>query len=163
MSSELDKLVGEALERLANNELLDVTPASWDGVSPIPTNDTRIDPPSLTYDGMWGYEVNKPPLVCEDGETRYCRFCSSPAVASYWMDRGCYCYPEDRIQDLCFQHIVNARPLGSMDVLQIFSQEMLDWLDKTWGCGGMADAADLKSVIERYGGSTPPTPTDVDS
>lgn len=43
-----------------------------------------------------------------------CRFCATPATAVYAMDRGCFCYPDDREQALCPQHIDRASPLGSM-------------------------------------------------
>lgn len=45
-----------------------------------------------------------------------CRFCSSPAVAIFTMTEGCLCYPDDRQQALCMQHILRATPLGTMDL-----------------------------------------------
>jgi hypothetical protein len=43
-----------------------------------------------------------------------CRFCGTPAVAVFDLDRGCFCHPEDREQALCMQHVVKASPLGEM-------------------------------------------------
>lgn len=51
-----------------------------------------------------------------------CRFgCPSPSVAvgRYTMDAGCLCYPDDREQDLCAQHVLRANPRGSMELVQI--------------------------------------------
>lgn len=46
-----------------------------------------------------------------------CRFCSSEAVGLYALDRGCVCYPDDREQALCAQHVVRATPLGGFDLV----------------------------------------------
>lgn len=43
-----------------------------------------------------------------------CRFCWKPAVAVFSMPRGCTCYPDDREQALCMQHVVRANPTGEM-------------------------------------------------
>ena len=48
-----------------------------------------------------------------------CRFCSAPAAATYALDAGCLCYPEDREQALCVQHIIRATPLGAMRLLAV--------------------------------------------
>jgi hypothetical protein len=47
-----------------------------------------------------------------------CRFCDSKPVAVFAFDSGCVCYPEDRRQALCMQHVVRATPLGSMQLAQ---------------------------------------------
>jgi hypothetical protein len=45
-----------------------------------------------------------------------CRFCDDEAVAVFDMPRGCVCYPEDRQQSLCMQHIVKANTIGGMEL-----------------------------------------------
>jgi hypothetical protein len=47
---------------------------------------------------------------------RLCRFQCGPAVAVFEMSAGCICYPADREQALCMQHIVRATPLGTMEL-----------------------------------------------
>lgn len=46
-----------------------------------------------------------------------CRFCRWPAVGIFELNRGCLCFPEDREQALCMQHVVRATPLGDMSLL----------------------------------------------
>lgn len=46
-----------------------------------------------------------------------CRFCKSPAAGRFKLDTGCFCYPDDREQDLCPQHIIRATPVGSFELL----------------------------------------------
>jgi hypothetical protein len=41
-----------------------------------------------------------------------CRHCGSPAVARFKTPQGCVCFPEDREQDLCMQHIIKDGMLG---------------------------------------------------
>lgn len=43
---------------------------------------------------------------------RLCRFCNSPAEIAVELERGCYCFPDDRNQDLCMQHWIRLEPLG---------------------------------------------------
>lgn len=43
-----------------------------------------------------------------------CRFCDRPAVGVFFLSRGCVCYPRDRLQALCQQHVVRSNPTGSM-------------------------------------------------
>jgi hypothetical protein len=38
-----------------------------------------------------------------------CRFCSDPV---FELSAGCVCYPDDRYQALCMQHVIKATPLG---------------------------------------------------
>lgn len=57
------------------------------------------------------------------GMSPACVFCGAPAVARYAMDRGCFCRPDDRVQDLCAQHEYKASPLGSMDLLIDYAGE----------------------------------------
>jgi hypothetical protein len=52
-----------------------------------------------------------------------CRFCTAPALARYAMDRGFVCFPDDREQALCAQHIIRATPLGSMELLEDYTLE----------------------------------------
>lgn len=47
-----------------------------------------------------------------------CRFCGTPAVAVFSLDEGCACFPDDREQALCMQHIVRASPLGEMAMVR---------------------------------------------
>lgn len=48
-----------------------------------------------------------------------CRFDDGNiAIARFAMDRGCVCYPDDREQDLCAQHVLRATPLGSMTLIR---------------------------------------------
>jgi len=42
------------------------------------------------------------------------------AVAVYIFDRGCYCYPNDKIQALCAQHECDATPIGRMILVTRF-------------------------------------------
>jgi len=46
-----------------------------------------------------------------------CRFTDGEAVARFALDKGCFCYPDDREQDLCLHHIVKATPLGGMKLI----------------------------------------------
>lgn len=41
-----------------------------------------------------------------------CRHCGSPAVARFKTPQGCVCFPDDREQDLCMQHIVKDGTIG---------------------------------------------------
>ena len=43
-----------------------------------------------------------------------CRFCGASAVGIYYFDKGCGCYPNDRLQALCAQHVDKATPIGGM-------------------------------------------------
>jgi hypothetical protein len=47
-----------------------------------------------------------------------CRFNDSEAVAVFAMSEGCVCFPDDREQALCMQHIVRATPLGEMTLIR---------------------------------------------
>jgi hypothetical protein len=46
-----------------------------------------------------------------------CRFPGCPDEATYicLMDKGCACYPNDRVQLLCAQHAHESEPLGSFE------------------------------------------------
>lgn len=52
-----------------------------------------------------------------DQVTYWCRFCGDRAVAIYAMDEGCQCFPEDREQALCPQHVISANPIGGMEII----------------------------------------------
>lgn len=43
-----------------------------------------------------------------------CRFCDSEAVGVFALDQGCACFPDDRLQPLCMQHIIKVTPIGDM-------------------------------------------------
>ena len=45
-----------------------------------------------------------------------CRFCDDLAVAVFDLPRGCACFPDDRVQALCMQHIVKANDLAGMSL-----------------------------------------------
>jgi len=47
-----------------------------------------------------------------------CRFRGhAPAVAVVATSSGCTCFPDDRIQALCAQHVISAEPLGSFELI----------------------------------------------
>lgn len=48
-----------------------------------------------------------------------CRFCGAVGVARVVLDRGCVCYPADREQVLCMQHVVGAAPVGGMVLVAV--------------------------------------------
>lgn len=49
-----------------------------------------------------------------------CRFgCGDPVYGIFMMDRGCICYPNDRIQALCLQHAMKSEPIGEMEMIEI--------------------------------------------
>lgn len=43
----------------------------------------------------------------------HCRLCGEEAAYACLMDKGCACYPHDRVQLLCAQHAQESEPLGS--------------------------------------------------
>ena len=56
--------------------------------------------------------TNAPVPVSE--QTVPCRFGdSAPAVGRYRTPEGCTCYPDDREQDLCGQHVAKDGMIGS--------------------------------------------------
>jgi hypothetical protein len=62
-----------------------------------------------------------------------CRFCGSLAAARFRLDRGCVCYPDDRIQDLCMQHVVRATPLGGMELMCVLDDSWMNEIAKRFG------------------------------
>lgn len=54
-----------------------------------------------------------------------CRFCGAPAVGVYALDKGCFCYPDDREQALCSQHVCRATPVTTMILVRAFVPEIL--------------------------------------
>jgi hypothetical protein len=48
------------------------------------------------------------------------------AIARYALPRGCAARPDDRVQDLCAQHIASATPIEGMVLQVIFQPEMFD-------------------------------------
>jgi hypothetical protein len=56
-----------------------------------------------------------------------CRFDHrAPADAIYALSDGCLCYPDDREQALCRQHIDRATPLGTMTLVRDLGVEWAD-------------------------------------
>jgi hypothetical protein len=60
------------------------------------------------------------PEEWEGHRGRMCRFQgprhNAEAVAVFDMPGGCVCFPEDRKQALCMQHVVKANPLAGMEL-----------------------------------------------
>ena len=56
-----------------------------------------------------------------------CRFCKSDALAVFHLPRGCFCYPDDREQALCPQHIIRATPLGEMTLKEVLDADGWEW------------------------------------
>src|SRR3954464_9927239 len=55
-----------------------------------------------------------------------CRFNGhAQAVALVAVSRGCACYPDDRLQALCPQHIGSSEPLGSFLVVAHCADELV--------------------------------------
>lgn len=52
-----------------------------------------------------------------------CRFCASEAVAIFDIPEGCACYPDDRVQTLCMQHVVGATPIGAMTLKEDLTKD----------------------------------------
>jgi hypothetical protein len=49
-----------------------------------------------------------------------CRFapeCQAPSAARVSVPGGCICFPADREQELCLQHINDATPLDGLELL----------------------------------------------
>ena len=58
-----------------------------------------------------------------------CRFeDGSPAVARLSTPRGCVCFPEDREQDLCAQHIVKWGIFGDAEIIKVYNGELAERL-----------------------------------
>jgi hypothetical protein len=52
-----------------------------------------------------------------------CRFCNAPAIVVITLSKGCICYPDDREQALCAQHLVRATPLGDEELKEDLTAE----------------------------------------
>jgi len=52
-----------------------------------------------------------------------CRFCNDAAVGIFEFPGGCICYPEDRRQALCMQHVIRATPLDGMSLVEDLTME----------------------------------------
>ena len=59
-----------------------------------------------------------------------CRFCSAAAVAVFTLSDGCFCFPDDREQALCLQHIVKATPSGTMDLKTVLDEPLWAWFQQ---------------------------------
>jgi len=81
-----------------------------------------------------------------------CRFCSSEAVARFSMSAGCVCYPDDREQDLCVQHVLRATPLGTMQLVEDYSRgaEFTAW----WSGRRETSGQPSDAVQDASGGAT---------
>ena len=61
-----------------------------------------------------------------------CRFGDhSPAVGRYKTPEGCVCYPDDREQDLCAQHIIKDGMIGERVELILVYQP--SFYENWWG------------------------------
>jgi hypothetical protein len=56
-------------------------------------------------------------MVRADVEPPQCRFGDGEAAAHVSVPGGCVCYPDDREQDLCLQHLSRCTPLDGLKVL----------------------------------------------
>jgi hypothetical protein len=52
-----------------------------------------------------------------------CLLCSDNAIAIFYMPGGCYVYENEKIQALCPQHIIQARPQNGMYLLEDLRQD----------------------------------------
>lgn len=50
--------------------------------------------------------------------TMRCRFCGEPAIIHVALEKGCACYPDDREQWLCAQHLYKVEPIGAMEEIE---------------------------------------------
>lgn len=66
-------------------------------------------------------------------EETACRFCKATPVALFSLPQGCFCFPDDREQALCPQHVVNAEPIGEMTLKQILDEEGWAWFVASQG------------------------------
>ena len=58
-------------------------------------------------------------------EIPYCRHDHNVlAVARFSVDEGCVCFPEDREQDLCAQHIVKWGIIGNWSLLKVYQEDV---------------------------------------
>ena len=64
-------------------------------------------------------------------ESVACRFCAWVAVARFALPQGCACYPDDREQALCVQHVVNAEPIGAMELIEVLDVPQWEWFTQT--------------------------------
>lgn len=54
-----------------------------------------------------------------------CCLCNSPAVAVYYLSRGCAARPDLSVQPLCAQHECDSTPLAGMELLKDLRREPL--------------------------------------
>lgn len=68
----------------------------------------------------WIFDVlHNAPKKQPDGAM--CRFDDGNyAVGRFAFSDGCVCYPDDKEQDLCIQHVVKSTPLGSFECLHSY-------------------------------------------
>lgn len=83
-----------------------------------------------------------------------CRFCDDEALAIFHFSRGCVCYPDDRQQTLCWQHVVRATPLGGMELIEdlTLGQNFTTWWRK-WTRRSLDDShkeTGLPTITQSY-------------
>jgi len=50
-----------------------------------------------------------------------CRFgCNDPPIVRVRLEAGCVCFPDDKEQLLCAQHLVCMTPLGDWSITEVF-------------------------------------------
>jgi hypothetical protein len=57
-------------------------------------------------------------------------------MAVFSLEKGCFCYPDDRQQALCPQHYVKATPIGKMELVQVLDPALWEWFLSTQRGGG---------------------------
>ena len=80
-------------------------------------------------------------MVADSGEEK-CRFCASPAVAVFALSQGCFCAPDEREHSYCGQHILDANPLGGMELVRVLDEARYHFLLNQFG-NHLADDAEF--------------------
>lgn len=52
-----------------------------------------------------------------------CRFCDDWAIGKFFLDEGCFVYPNDREQNLCWHHARESTPLNNFKLLEDYTLE----------------------------------------
>ena len=66
------------------------------------------------------------------GEYGVCN-CGDRGIIRVVLSEGCFAYPDDREQSLCYQHIYSLRPLGTMKIIDIHDPGGYEWYESTRG------------------------------
>jgi hypothetical protein len=53
-----------------------------------------------------------------------CRFGCKDPIARFKTPNGCVCFPEDKEQDLCAQHIIKDGFIGEFKLLKVYNAEI---------------------------------------